>query len=180
MPYIKPKGERRRFNVTLMPCTTQNGYDAVRFIGEDVPDTYTAGFYYYDDDNSLIADLTAYRKFYMHNMYSVKKDTEIDPKPNNSNVSGGTESTYGALITMITDLNNKVADLTPYTESKQVYIRNTSCEFDKVKDGNVVATLTLSKTEIPCEYEIINNKIIVHFEELEEPGIVTITITGKE
>ena len=60
--------------------------------------------------------------------------------------------------------------------SKDVYIGETECIFDLVKNGNINAWVTTKDTQLPCEFDVIENKIIVSFEELEEVGTVTVSI----
>lgn len=74
------------------------------------------------------------------------------------------------------DTANKVVTITPYTESKDVYIGNTECIFDKVKDGNISAWLESDGVQIPCDFEVVNGKIRVTFEALENVGTVYISI----
>ena len=74
------------------------------------------------------------------------------------------------------DTANKVVEITPYTESKDVYIGNTECVFEKIKDGNISAWLTVGNEQIPCTYEVANNVIIVKFEALEAVGTANISI----
>ena len=79
MSYVKIHGEETPYTVDIMPFTTQHGYDAVRFIGEEVPIT-DKGFDFYDDNDQLIADLTKYKYFYSDNAYSVEYDAIESPK----------------------------------------------------------------------------------------------------
>ena len=60
--------------------------------------------------------------------------------------------------------------------SKNVYVGYTECEFDLVKGGNISAWLVTNDTQTPCVFEVIDNKIKVLFEELNEVGTINISI----
>lgn len=176
MPYIKANGKEKRYVVTATSTCTQNGYEAVRFIGDEVPETCDDGFRYYSDDNQLIMDLSNYRFYYSPNVFSKRKDRVMDPKPNNKSPMDGYDGS-NTLMSMVVDLNNKVNGLEPYSESKFVYINNTECVFDlPEKEGTISAFLNLKNKQLPCTYEVIRDKIHVYFEKLEETGTVTIII----
>ena len=53
MSYIKINGDNTHYIVSIMPFTTQHGYNAIRFIGEDIPET-DKGFKLYDDNERTI------------------------------------------------------------------------------------------------------------------------------
>lgn len=50
--YLKINGNDTKYNVSIKPFQTTNGYSAIRFIGEDVPET-DKGFQYFTDDEEL-------------------------------------------------------------------------------------------------------------------------------
>lgn len=82
-----------------------------------------------------------------------------------------------APITAKTDNTaNQVNVLTPYTESKTVYIDDTECIFDKAKDGNISAWITTDNGQEPCDFEVIGNKIHVTFKPVEIVSTVYISI----
>ena len=179
MSYIKPNGSDDRYDVTgIIPTKTQHGYDAVVFLGDDLPDDLHAGFKYYDDNDNLISDLSKFNDYYTHNVYSVKKDTIVQPKPNNtpSGISNYGGDSSAAIMEQIASLNEQIEEMQPYTASKPVYIEEYECFFDKVRDGAISASLVSDGVEKECQYEVIDDKIRVFFEPLIEVGTVTIII----
>ena len=179
MSYVKPNNDDTHYNVNIMPFKSQHGHKGIRFIGEEVPDTYTNGFKLYGDNGEVISDFSEYKYPYTPNSYTDEKDDIEYGKGANEPIYQG--SSYAdSLACMISAVNRKIdnveAELTPYTESKNVYIGDTQVEFDYVKSGNISAWLVVSDTQIPCVYEVVDNKIIVSFDELEEVGTVTISI----
>lgn len=187
MPYIKPNEDPKvRYRVTVMPTTTQHGFKAVRFIGDDVPDTYQGGFKYYDDNDDLILDLTIYNDYYSPNVYSTKVDEPEIPKPNNTPSGGGTTGGVSSVLAKtVQELKAQVASMETYTETKPVFIHDTEVIFDTDKTGAISANLTVGDTVVPCDYTVesvwadnnrYTNRITVTFEELEEVGEVTLYI----
>lgn len=175
MPYIIPNNTTDTYYVTIMPTKTQNGYSAIRFIGEEIPDDCTDGFIYYNDDDVPVSDFSDYTYFYSPNVYSVEEDEIVNPEPNNT--SPYTNISTGSNITeMLIDINSRIDEITPYVESKTVYIDDTECIFEQVKEGSVSTQLKVDDTIKPCDYEISNGEIRVFFEPLESIGTVTITI----
>ena len=175
MSYIKPIGSNISYEVSVIPTITQNGYQAIMFIGEDVPDDLRTGFNYYDDDDTLIANYSKYNDFYKHNIYSVKKDIPVDPKPNNTPPATG--YVVGSEVeAMLIDLNSKVNDLEPYTDSKKAYIDDTEVIFDCDKTGIISAWIIIDGVRTECRYEVTEGKIRVFFEPLEVVSEVFIQI----
>ena len=176
MSYLKAMEDGATYDVTsIIPTMTQKGFQAIRFVGEKVPETYTKGFMFFDDEDNLISDLSDYNDFYTENVYSVRKDVPVDPKPNNTSnssaVGGGSSIAYELM-----DLRKKVEEMETYTETKKVYIHDTSVQFEVEKMGAVQAKLTVNDLTIPCSYSVDGNVITVTFEELEEVGEVTIYV----
>lgn len=176
MSYIKPTKDTIRYNISsVMPTKTQLGFDAVRFIGDPIPNIYNEGFLYFDDDDNLIGDYTLFNDYYTPNVYSVRKDEPATPKPNNtapavSNI--GLDTTQD----QINALNQRVDSITPYVETKNVYINDTECVFDVVKMGAISAQLEVENVITPCDFIVDNGTVTVTFDALERPGVVTLTI----
>ena len=176
MSYIKPNEDNMRYKIlSIMPTRTQRGFEAIRFIGDPIPNIYTNGFLYFDDDDNLISDFTLFNDYYMPNVYSVRKDEPVAPKPNNtapevSNI--GVDTTQD----QINALNQRVDSITPYVETKNVYINDTECVFDVVKMGAISAQLEVENVIIPCDFIVDNGTVTVTFDALERPGVVTLTI----
>jgi hypothetical protein len=162
-----------------MPFRSQHGHNGIRFIGGIVPDIYTDGFKLFADNGEVISDFSEYKYFYNDNAYTDEKD-EIEYGKGANEPIRQNNSYADDLACLISVVNKKIdnveTELTPYTESKKVYIGDTNVEFDYVKSGNISAWLVVSDTQIPCVYEVIDNKIVVSFDELEEVGTVTISI----
>ena len=71
----------------------------------------------------------------------------------------------------------EVSEAVPYTETKRAYLDDTETTFDIAKKGTVLATVTTDEgEEIANSIEIINDKIIVHYDALDVLATVTITI----
>ena len=174
--YIKPNDDDITFEVTsVIPTMTQRGFDAIKIIGEAIPNTYTKGFMLFDDEDKLISDYSEYNDFYTQNIYAVRKDAPIAPKPNNT-PSGSPMAPGGSIAYEVNELRRKVAEMETYTETKKVYIHDTSVQFEVEKMGAVQAKLTVNDLTIPCSYSVDGNVITVTFEELEEVGEVTIYV----
>lgn len=170
MSYLVINGEEQHYNVSkIVPFTTQHGYSALRFVGDSIPET-DKGFKYFSDNDTLISDLSDYTHFYRDNQYSVEEDEIEYPAPNNM------PSEPSALDRRLSSMSAQISAITPYTESKTAYIDDTECVFDLVKDGVISAYVKTGETQIPCTYEVVENKIIVSFEALEDVATVNISI----
>lgn len=118
MSYIKIHGEETPYTVDIMPFTTQHGYDAVRFIGEEVPIT-DKGFDFYDDNDQLIADLTKYKYFYSDNAYSVEYDEIESPKGSDAPLP---PSPISRLSSRISKVSQRVSQNVNKTDENQAGI----------------------------------------------------------
>ena len=67
---------------------------------------------------------------------------------------------------------DEVPIIKPYNVSKFAYVGDTRCEFDKKKDGMI----SVSINNNPCNFEVLGNKVIAIFEELEEVATITMQI----
>lgn len=186
MSYLKPNGYDIRYNVTLSRTYTQHKYDAIRFIGDEVPNDYTDGFIYYDDNDRVICDLSSYKYFYSQNIYAVSEDEITYPKPNNTPSGGGTTGGISsALVGMVQELKTQVSEMETYAETKKVYIHDTQVVFETDKKGAISTQLKVNNIVTPCVYSVepiwtadnqYTNRITVTFEELEDVGEVTLFI----
>lgn len=172
--YVKIIGNDEQYNETFEPFTTQHGYQAVRFIGDEIPET-DKGFKVYDDNDKELYDLSKYKYIYRQNEYSVEQDEIEQPVGNNESISVPSSS-YSGLDRRIDYIASQVADITPYTETKEVYIDDTEVMFDIPKNGSISAWLEVDGMRTPCEYEVTEDKIRVYFEPLEMVGTVTIQV----
>lgn len=128
--YIKIIGEDERYNVSLEPFTTQHGYEAVRFVGDEVPAT-DKGFMAYEDDKELF-DLSRYVFPYGDNEFCVAEDSiepiepaEYKPLPPNP------------LDVKLANMNRRISAITPYEQSKTAYYGEIEKVFYGVPNGNV-------------------------------------------
>lgn len=169
MAYVKINGDETHYNVSIMPFTTQHGYKAIRFIGEEIPQT-NMGFKYFDDNDNEISDFSNYIYFYRDNEYSIEEDEIVLPVGNNDPIP----PSY--IDVQINRLNSQINAITPYTESKTAYIGDTECIFNLTRIGNVTAWMTSNELQIPCNVEVVENKIIVRFNELEDIATVNISV----
>ena len=174
MSYILINGDDTHYNVSITPFTTQNGYDAIRFKGDEIPET-DAGFKLYSDTDSLLADYSDYKYIYRPNEYSVEQD-EIKP-PVGSNQPLPSYNPLEGVYSRLSQLSSQVNEITPYTESKTAYIDDEYVIFDIAKDGNVSVFMVDGDGQtVPFTYEIVNGQIRVSFEKRESLATVTISI----
>ena len=132
MSYIKINGDDVHYNVSISPFTTQHGYSAIRFIGEDIPET-DKGFKLYNDKDEVISDFSDYKYIYRQNEYSTEHDEIVYPKGSDAPLSpsaydnlsrrisrvanavsvtaNGLAETNDALCEYTTDIDNRVGEL---------------------------------------------------------------------
>lgn len=161
--YAKINGSEEQYNISLSSFETQHGNTGIRVIG--MPET-DKGFKVYDGDR-LIGDYSEYVYLYNPNEYIKVEETKVEAK--------GTDAPLPK-YDPLASINQRLDNLTPYTESRKVYIGDTECVFDKIKNGNINAWLVTNDIQLPCNFEVIDDKVIVSFDELEEVGTVTISI----
>lgn len=86
-------------------------------------------------------------------------------------------SAIDRLNSRINSVSNRVSNITPYEEKKQAYIGDTETTFYKAKDGMITANcITESGLSVPITMEILDNNIVVKYEELNEVATVSISI----
>lgn len=172
--YIKINGSSQHYNASITTFKTQKGNDAVGIIGE-MPIT-NKGFILYDDNDQVFNDLSEYIYVYGEGGKAYTKVEEV--------IEYGTPtytplppSPYDRLSSRINAVNNQVNAITPYTETKKIYIGDTDAVFTNIyKQGNISAYLTIGGIQMPCEVISEENNIIITFDEAEEVGEVTISI----
>ena len=169
--YIKINGSDIHYNVSLIPFKTQHGNQGIRVIG-DMPET-DKGFKSYGDDDKVISDFSDYTYLYGKNEYTTVQETK---KSASISFQPIPPSSYDKLSSKVNQVSSQVNAITPLTMSKNVYVGDTECEFDLVKGGNISAWLVTNDTQTPCVFEVIDNKIKVLFEELNEVGTINISI----
>ncbi len=169
--YIKINGSDIHYNASIIPFKTQHGNQGVRVIG-DMPET-DKGFKSYGDDDSVISDFSDYTYLYGENEYTKVQETKESASISFQPIP---PSSYDRLSSRVSQVSSQVSAITPLTMSKNVYVGDTECEFDLVKGGNINAWLVTNDTQTPCVFEVIDNKIKVLFEELNEVGTINISI----
>jgi hypothetical protein len=170
--YLKFNDSKERYDVVLNSFTTQNGNKGVRIIG-DVPEN-TSGFVILDDNDKVIGDFSAFTHLYNPNEYT---ETEEQKVPSHSAYTQPAPSVIDSLANSINAVNQRVSEITPYTESKTAYIDDTEILFESDKQGNIVVTAIDSDGEsVNVAYKRDGNKILVYFEPLESITKVTISI----
>ena len=174
MSYIKINGDDTHYIVSIMPFTTQHGYNAIRFIGEDIPET-DKGFKLYDDNDEVISDYSEYTNIYRKNEYSVEHDEIVYPKGSNQPLN---PSPYDNLSRRISQVSSQVNAITPYTDSKNAYIDDTECVFENVYKEGALTVNVVDRNGVSINYQVVkeDNNIIVTFEPLEEVATVSIVI----
>ena len=169
--YIKINGSDIHYNANLIPFKTQHGNQGIRVIG-DMPET-DKGFKSYDDKDKVISDYSEYIYLYGENEYTIVQETT---QPASISFQPIPPSSYDRLSSRVSQVSSQVNAITPLTMSKNVYVGDTECEFDLVKGGNISAWLVTNDTQTPCVFEVIDNKIRVLFDELDEVGTINISI----
>lgn len=169
--YIKINGSDIHYNASIIPFKTQHGNQGVRVIG-DMPET-DKGFKSYGDDDSVISDFSDYTYLYDENRYTTVQETKESASISFQQIP---PSSYDKLSSKVNQVSSQVSAITPLTMSKNVYVGDTECEFDLVKGGNISAWLVTNDAQTSCVFEVIDNKIKVLFEELEEVGTINISI----
>lgn len=165
MSYIKINGDNVHYNVSISPFTTQHGYSAIRFMGEDIPET-DKGFKLYNDKDEVISDFSDYKYIYRQNEYSTEHDEIVYPKGSDaplqpsaydnlsrriskvanavSVTANGLAETNDALCEYTTDIDNRVGELEDsfceYTTDNDIRVgevEDSLCELSENEESEV-------------------------------------------
>lgn len=149
---------------------SQLGQTVIRVISEEAP-VAEDGFVLISGDKTF--DRSSFKYLYREDG-NVKEYTEVAEEiiPASGYISGVPEN---PLAKQLSAMNQRISNLTPYTESRDVYIGETECRFAK-RNGNISAFLNVGGLQKPCEIQTDEAYIIVSFDELEDVGTVTISI----
>lgn len=128
--YIKIIGEDTKYNVLLEPFTTQHGYEAVRFVGDEIPET-DKGFMLYNDDDTEKGDLSRYKYIYKPNEYSSTHDEIVFPSGNEKPLDPN------PLDVRLSNMSRQISSITPFEQSKVGYYGENEKVFYGVPQGNV-------------------------------------------
>ena len=167
--YIKINGSDERYEANLMPFKTQHGNQGVEVLN-GMPQT-DKGFKVYNDNDKVFADYSDYIYLYRENQYTTVEETIIPAQ------CGYSPLPPSQISRQIASLNNRVSEVTPYTETKQAYIDDTECVFNTSVKGNVSAFVVDKEgNNISNTVTIENDKIKVSFEALKNVATVTISV----
>lgn len=136
--YLKINGSEDHYSVDISSFTTQHGHDAVRFIGDEIPET-DKGFKLYNDDDTVMVDLSRFKYIYKPNEYSVEKDIIDEPSGNYEPLP---PSAWDRLNSKVNRLSSQVTEITPYTDTKTAYYGETEKTFYGVPQGNTSVFFT--------------------------------------
>ena len=151
---------------------TQMGNNGIRIIG-DVPTV--EGFTIVDDDN-VIADRSEYTYLYREDA-NCKEYTAVEEEiiPTECSYMGDVPS--NPIQRQINALNNRVNEITPYTESKTAYIDDEYVMFNIPKEGIISVQMVDGEGKnVPHLFEQINGQLKVTFEKRDTLATVTISI----
>lgn len=171
MSYIKINGDDVHYNVSISPFTTQHGYGAIRFIGEDIPET-DKGFKLYNDDDEIISDFSDYKYQYRQNEYSTEHDEIVYPKGTDAPLP---PSAIDRVNSRVSQVDSKVNAITPYEETKKAFYGEIEKVFYNVPEGNT----TIFFNNYDGEYEVnrIENRLTVIFaDRLKDMTNVTVMV----
>ena len=158
--YVKINGDDTKYFVSLTTFTTQHGFDAVRFIGDEIPNEDNDGFKMYNDDDTIMSDLSAYKYAYRQNEFSVEKDIIVPPKGSDAPLP---PSSYDILSRRVSKINSQVVAITPYEKTQKAYYNEIEKAFYGVPQGNV----SVFFDNYEGEYSIERNegRVVVKFPE---------------
>lgn len=171
MSYIKINGDDVHYNVSISPFTTQHGYSAIRFIGEDIPET-DKGFKLYNDKDEVISDFSDYKYLYRSNEYSTEHDEIIYPKGSDVPLP---PSAIDRVNSRVSQVDSKVNAITPYEETKKAFYGEIEKVFYNVPEGNT----TIFFDNYDGEYEVnrIENRLTIKFaDRLKDMTNVTVMV----
>ena len=144
MSYIKINGDDTHYIVSIMPFTTQHGYNAIRFIGEDIPET-DQGFKLYDDNDNIISDFSDYKYIYRKNEYSVEHDEIVYPKGSDQPLSPSPYDNLSRRISQVANVayttanglaetNDALCEYTTDTDNRVGELEDSFCEYTTDND----------------------------------------------
>ena len=170
MLYIKIGDDK--YEAQIQTFTTQGGQEAIR-VYSDAP--IVEGFLVVDGENNIVSDRSEYINVYREteNYVEYTKSAE-DMIPTESYFNGSPDSAIDRLARQISYVNNKVNQITPYTETKQAYYKETEKVFYDVPVGNT--SVFFDNYNGTYAINRVENRLIVSFNELEQATNVTISI----
>lgn len=172
MLYIKIGNEK--YPAKFHTFRTQANKEGIRVIG-DCPTAN--GFLIVDDNDEVVFDRSDYTYLYRKDDKCKEYTKEYEEIiPTESFALGTPDNPFSALSRQISAVNNRVTEITPYTESKTAYIDDEYVCFD-AKDGNVSVFMVDGEGQnVPFTFEQINGQIKVSFEKRNSLATVTVSI----
>lgn len=167
--YVKINGQSKKYEVGLMPCTTQHGKSAIKVIGE-FPET-TQGFKYYDDNDEVVADYSDYTYIYKPNIFANEEDEYVAPSGGNIPIQ---PTAFDRLNAKVSQLSRNVAQITLFKESKTAYYGEKEKRFYGVPSG--VVTVFFDKYDGEYTVSRTEDVLTVSFPALETETNVTIMV----
>lgn len=165
---MKIKIGKKKYDCKVETSTTQIGNPVVRIISSDAP-VATNGFVLYTDDESAEFDRSEYKYLYREDG-DVKEYTAVEEEivPTESFVTGTPRDPIQAQFSAI---NKKIADITPYEQSKTAYFGEVEKVFYGVPNG-------LLTVHMDGEYTVerIEDRVYVRFERLDGTKEITIMV----
>ena len=169
MLYIKI-GEQKYPIKDFSTFTSQMGNDAIRIVG-DVP--LANGFLIVDDEDNLISDRSDY-------IYLLREDDECKEYTKVEDSIVPTESfamgdiPESSIQRQLNALNQRISDITPYTDSKMAYYGEKEKIFYGVPQGN----LTIFFDNYTGEYSVsrAEDRLTVKFPTLAEQTNITVMV----
>ena len=159
---------RKKYPCEVESCKTQKGKDVVRIISEEAP-LAENGFTLYTDDESISFDRSTYKYLYRTDGY-VREYTEEAEEiiPAQGYKTGVPEN---PIARALSNLNNRVTEITPYTQSKKAYYGEIEKVFYGVPSGEMTVFFDNEYTT-----ERIEDRVYVRFERLSETKDITIMV----
>ena len=148
--------------------TTQKGKPLLRIISSDAP-VAENGFVLWNDDESKSGDKSDYK--YLYRQDGIVKEYTTEPEeiiPAQGYTTGVPEN---PIAKALSNLNNRITEITPYIDTKKAYYG----ENEKVFYGVPSGVLTVN---MDGEYTVerVEDRVFVRFERLEEMKDITITV----
>jgi hypothetical protein len=162
--FIEIDGNRYPCEVEI--SKTQAGKSLVRVISDEAP-IATNGFKIINGETEI--DKSSYKYLYRSNdgikEYTAESEEIIPAEGNQSGVP------VNPIQQQISALNRRIADITPYTATKEAYYGETEKVFYDVPNGNVTIFC-----DVPNSYKRIENRLIVSFEKLTDTVEITVMV----
>jgi hypothetical protein len=158
---------------TKYPCEvktgiTQLGNTVIRVTSETAP-VATNGFVLYTDDESMEFDRSDYKFLYREDGNVKEYTTEPEEIiPAQGYTTGVPEN---PIAKALSNLNNRITEITPYEQSKTAYYGENEKVFYGVPNGILTVNMDGEYT-----VERIEDRVYVRFERLDETKDITITV----